>query len=336
MSHSIYKPEEAKGVWVYLEHNGKELENVSLELLNKGKELAKEAKEPLVGLIMGHNIESLAKEVYKRGAEEVIIADHPLLRKYTTDAFTQAAYQVVTSKKPNILLIGATPDGRDLAGRLAVKFKTGLSADCTNFEIKHKDNKPLLLSEVTGFGGGIAAMIACEKDRPQMATVRPGVFEQAKSNGSNSKTATKIDIMIDEKSIRTQVIERKIGGEVDITKAKFLVVAGRGIAGNVNYINALAKAIGAEIGATRVATDEGWIEKERMVGQTGVVTRPKVAIVCGVSGAMQFTVGIQNAETVVSINTDPEAPIFEASDYCVNADLFQVLPPLIEELKKVK
>ncbi|MFH1723890.1 MAG: electron transfer flavoprotein subunit alpha/FixB family protein [Elusimicrobiota bacterium] len=332
MADSLYRPEESKGIWVWLEHDGKALEGVSLQLLAKGRELADAAGEKLVGFLMGHQLDALSKETLKYGVDEVIVAEDKLLKTYTTDAYSDAATQVITDMKPNVLLLGATPDGRDLAGRLAVRLRTGLTADCTDLVMK-KDDPCQMLGEVWGFGGGIAAMIAIPKHRPQMATVRPGVFEPAKAAPKKKASVKRCKVTIDAKKIRTKVLERKIEEGVDLTKSSAIVVGGRGTKGDFSPINELARLIGGEVGCTRVAVDQGWVKHERMVGQTGVVTRPKVAVVCGVSGAMQFTVGIAAADKVVSINSDPEAPIFECSDYCVTEDLFKILPPLIKELK---
>ncbi|MAG57053.1 MAG: electron transfer flavoprotein subunit alpha [Planctomycetes bacterium] len=334
MAASLIRPEEAQRIWVWLEHDGTSLEGVSLELLAKGRELADRSGEGLVGLLMGHELDSLADEALGYGADEIVVAEDPLLEVYTTDAWCDAAAQVVLEKKPNILLFGATPDGRDLAGRLAVRLRTGLTADCTDLEIKTDEPALMLAAEVTGFGGGVAAIIACKENRPQMATVRPGVFRPAlrRSHGEEG-VQSRCPVRIDPGRVRTRVLERRIGEAVDITKAEALVVGGRGVKGDFGLLETLAGLLGAELGASRVAVDEGWIEKDRMIGQTGSVTRPKVAIVCGVSGAMQFTVGIMEADTVVAINSDPEAPIFESADYCVVDDLFSILPPLIRELE---
>ena len=275
----------------------------------------------------------LAGEASRYGLDEVWVVDHPLLGRYTTDAYVQAVHGAIARGKPDIFLLGATPNGRDLAGRLAVRLRTGLTADCTHLDVQASENGPLLLSEVTGFGGGIAAIIACKVRRPQMATVRPGVFPiPPRGAPSAEKTLRRLDVPLDPQNVRTRVLERKKEEGVDLTQSKRLVVGGRGVRGDFKLLGRLAQTIGAELGATRVAVDEGWISKERMVGQTGTVTRPKLAIACGVSGALQFMVGIQNAEVIVAINSDPESSIFEQADYCVQGDLFQVLPPLIEEM----
>jgi electron transfer flavoprotein alpha subunit len=326
-----------RGIWVYLEHEGGKLESVSLELLGKARELADAAGEPLSGLLLGANTAPLAAEAARYNIDEVVSVEHPLLEPYTTDACLQASHRAITQGNPNILLLGATPNGRDLAGRLAVRLRTGLTADSTGLEIQlgDKDGAILLCCEVTGFGGGIAAIIACKTRRPQMATVRPGVFLPPQPGEPRANTRfTKIDISIHPETIRTKIIERKLESQGDLTRAKRLVIGGAGVRGQFALLEKLAHAIGAEIGATRVAVDHGWITKEAMIGQTGYATRPKIAVACGVSGALQFMVGIQDAEIVIAINNDPEAPIFEQADYCIAEDLFQILPPLIEEVNK--
>jgi electron transfer flavoprotein alpha subunit len=325
-----------RGIWVYLEHEGGRLESVSLELLGKARVLADVAGEPLTGLILGAGTPALAAEAARYNVDEIITIDHPLLEPYTTDACLQAAHRAITQGEPNILLLGATPNGRDLAGRLAVRLRTGLTADSTAMEIQPGDTGAILLCcEVTGFGGGIAAIIACKTRRPQMATVRPGVFPPPQPGEPRPNLRiTKIPVSIHPETVRTRIIERKLESQGDLTRAKRLVIGGAGVRGQFALLEKLAQAIGAEIGATRVAVDHGWITKEAMIGQTGYVTRPKVALACGVSGALQFMVGIQDAETVIAINSDPEAPIFEQADYCITEDLFQILPPLIEEVNK--
>jgi electron transfer flavoprotein alpha subunit len=322
-----------RGIWVFLEHEGGKLESVSLELLGRGRELADAAGEPLIGLILGANTAPLAAEAARYGVDEIVTVEHPGLDPYTTDACVQAVHRAIIQGQPNIFLLGATPNGRDLAGRLAVRVRTGLTADCTALEIQREESGAILLCEVTGFGGGIAAIIACKTRRPQMATVRPGVFPPPQPAEPRPETRfTKVEISLHPETIRTKVLERKLEAQGDLTRAKRLVIGGAGLRGQFELIEQLAQVIGAEVGATRVAVDHGWVTKEAMVGQTGYVTRPKIAIACGVSGALQFMVGIQNAETVVAINNDPEAPIFEQADYCIAEDLFQILPALIEEL----
>lgn len=330
MPNSLYGPEEAKGLCVYLEQNQGRLESVSLELLGKARQLADGAGLTVTGLLLGHEVEELARQAIAAGADEVVMSQHPLLRMYTTSAYSKVATQIILDEKPDILLLGATPNGRDLAGRIAVRLRTGLTADCTNLEMKPGS---LLSGEVTGFGGGVLAYIECPRHRPQMATVRPGVFVPPEPDASRKGRIETVAVELSEADVTTQIVEHVTEEMLDITRAPVIVAAGRGCHGDFSLINELAALLGAEVGVTRVAVDEGWAGRERQIGQTGFVCRPKLAIVCGASGAFQFTVGIEKAETIVAINNDLEAPIFEAADYCVADDMFQILPPLIDAIK---
>lgn len=332
MMRPAYPPEEARGVWVFLEQQGKRLEDVSLELLGKGRELADARGTELVGLLLGYQVEHLARQAIGAGADRVVLADHPLLDWYSTDGYTIVTEQAVRQGKPDVFLLGATENGRDLAGRLAVVLRTGLTADCTGLDLDRE--KGLLLSEVAGFGGGILATITCPQHRPQMATVRPGIFPQPAVDEGRAGVVESLPVTLKPEQIRTQVLERVTHRGADITKARHLVVGGAGTQGDFRLLEELAGLLGGEVGATRVAVDKGWASREQQIGQTGYVTRPRLAITCGVSGAMQFTVGIEAAERVVAINTDAEAPIFEQADYCVVDDMFRVLPPLIEHVRR--
>jgi electron transfer flavoprotein alpha subunit len=323
-----YGADEASGLWVYLEQEEGELVGVSLELLGKSREMADRLKIPLTGLLLGHEVGHLPEQAFAVGADEVLIADHPDLKVYNTEPYTRVVAEAVAERKPSILLLGATPDGRDLAGRLAVRVHTGLTADCTDMDVDPE--KGLLKGDVVGFGGGIVATILCPDMRPQMATVRPGIFAPPEPKPGRKGKVVEIPVNVREEDRRVQVVERVTAAGLDLTKTPCIVAAGRGVRGELDLVWELAKLFGGDVGATRVACDEGWLERERQIGQTGVVTRPKLAICCGISGAIHFTVGIEGAETVVAINTDEEAPIFEAADFCVVDDLFAVLSPLVE------
>lgn len=335
-----YRAEEARGLWVWLEQHDGVLEDVGLELLGKGRGLADALHEGLTAVLLGQagDVAPLADRVASLGADEVLVGAHPLLARYASDAYTAALDQLARAGKPSILLIGATPDGRDLAGRLAVRLYTGLTADCTELAIEQGGG--LLESHVIGFGGGIAAVIKCPKYRPQMATVRPGVFpkpqpprESPTNAAAGQATIRHAPLTLSPDDARVQVLERHVHEGADLTRAPVVVIGGGGTRGSFALLEELAEALGGEIGATRVAVDQGWAPRERQIGQTGVVVRPKVAIACGVSGASQFTVGIDAADTVVAINADAEAPLFESADYGVADDLFRVLPPLLDELR---
>jgi electron transfer flavoprotein alpha subunit len=327
-----YSREEACGLWVFLEQEGGRLESVALELLGKGTGLADRRKVPLTALLLGQEVEAAAREAIFYGADHVLVADHPLLAVYTTDAYTNVAARIVLDRKPETLLLGATPNGRDLAGRLAVRLRTGLTADCTDLTLE--SGTGLLLGEVTGFGGGVLASIKCPAHRPQMATVRPGIFPLVDPDLTRRGRVESVPVELAVGEIRTEVLERVRHEGVDITRAKVIVAGGRGVKGDFAPLLELARLLGGQVGASRVACDLGWISRDRQIGQTGFVTRPKLAIVCGISGATQFTVGIKDAECVVAINSDPAAPIFEEADLCVVEDLFPVLERLIAEINR--
>ncbi len=326
-----YSAEQASGLWVWLEQQDGLLEPVSLELLSKARELADQSRQTVTGLLLGYEIGHLAIPAVAHGADEVLVAESPLMRNYTTNPYTKVMTELVLDRRPNILLLGATANGRDLAGRLAVRLRTGLTADCTDLNLNADG---LLVGQVTGFGRGILAGILCPEHRPQMATVRPGVFPRPEPDEQADGRILRVKAQLSEADAPVHVVRRSTTRGGDITAAERLVIGGRGVHGDFDLLGELAKLIDADIGATRVAVDEGWADREAQIGQTGYVTRPKLAIVCGVSGAMQFTVGIQEAETVVAINSDPEAPIFEAADCCIVDDVFQVLPPLMEAIRK--
>ena len=324
--------EQEKAIWVFVEQDGGVLEGVSLELLSKGRQLADLANWPLVGLLLGWNVADLARVAIAHGADEVLWADHALLESFTVDGYAHVAFQTLIQYRPSVVLFGASPNGRDLAGRLAVRLRTGLNADCTDLRLDPETG--VLVSEVSGFGGGVLAQIEMQHHRPQMATVRPGVFQADPANHSHLGVVTPIKADLDEGMIRTKVVERVKGEGVDLTQTAALVAGGRGVDGDFDMLRKLAKLLGGEVGATRPPVDEGHIERERQIGQTGVVCRPKVAVVCGVSGAFHFVVGIQEADLVIAVNTDPKAPIFDYADYCVVADAHQIVPALTEVLKK--
>ncbi|HUV26454.1 MAG TPA: electron transfer flavoprotein subunit alpha/FixB family protein, partial [Anaerolineales bacterium] len=251
---------------------------------------------------------------------------------FTIEAYSMAAYQAIMTAKPSVFWLGATPDGRDLAGRLAVRLRTGLNADCTNLYMNAEEGR--LVCEVSGFGGGVLALIEMAEHRPQMATVRPGVYSPGSPDRNRSGVLIPLEVNLTEDLIDTRLIERSIGEQVDLTGVPVLVAGGRGVDGDFEMLARLAELLGGDIGATRPPVDEGHIERERQIGQTGVITRPKVAICCGISGAFHFVVGIEKADLVVAINSDPGAPIFDYADYCIVADVHEILPGLITALSR--
>jgi electron transfer flavoprotein alpha subunit len=304
-----------------------------LELLAKGRQLADEAGWTLWGLLIGQEISALAEIAFKHGADEVILAEASRLKQFTVEAYTEVAFQILAAHKPSVFLLGATPNGRDLAGRLAVRLKTGLNADCT--ELALDPSTGVLVCEVSGFGGGVLALIEMKHHRPQMATVRPGVFVITEQSYTQQRILNQWPV--DEQKIPqvTKIIDQVIGHGLDLTQSEVLVVGGRGIGDRFDLIWELANRLGGDVGGTRPPVDEGFIDRERQIGQTGVVCRPKIVMTFGVSGAFHFVVGIQDADLIIAVNSDPEAPIFDHADYCVVADALEILPTLIAALEPV-
>jgi len=329
---SLYTPaEEQQSIWVYLEQENGVLENVSLEILTKGRELADGMGWQLTGVLLGHNIGDISSKACAYGADVILFADHPLLKNFTIEAYSQVINKAILDQKPSVFLLGATPNGRDLAGRLAVRLRTGLNADCT--ELRMEGESGVLVCEVSGFGGGVLALIEMRSHRPQMATIRPGVFEPKLPKLNQTSQLIELDVTLNAESIQTRVIERMVGEQIDLARVPVIVAGGRGIDGEFESLRKLAKLLGGDIGATRPPVDDGHIPREYQIGQTGVVCSPEVAICCGISGAFHFIVGIEKANTVISINIDPDAPIFEFSDFCIVGDVREIVPRLIKALE---
>jgi electron transfer flavoprotein alpha subunit len=280
---------------------------------------------------MGHRVADLAHEAIAYGADEVWLGEHTLLQFFTIEAFAHTAFQAVSDGRPSVFLLGATPNGRDLAGRLAVRLRTGLNADCTGLYID--PDSGVMVSEVSGFGGGVLALIEMQTHRPQMATIRPGVFTPPETDRNRNGKVIEIPLVLEDDMIRTHVVEREVGSGVDLTRTPVIVAGGRGIEGDFQMLQKLADLLGGDVGATRPPVDEGHIERQRQIGQTGVVCSPEVAICCGISGAFHFVVGIEKANTVIAINSDPEAPIFDYADYCIVGDVHQIIPEIISALQ---
>lgn len=328
MVSSIYDAASASDtIWVYLEHESGEFEGVSLQLLSKGRQLADQLGWKLVGILMGRQPDALAKQAIAFGVDEVWMGVHQLLESFTIEAYTKVFYEAVLEGKPSVLLLGATPNGRDLAGRLAVRLRTGLNADCTGLEIESESG--VLVSQVSGFGGGILALIEMGLHRPQMATVRSGVFDAPDANKTRSGVVIEIPISLKEDELNTKVLEKVTGGGVDLSQAQVILAGGRGVEGDFEMLAELADLLPrAEVGATRPPVDEGFIERERQIGQTGVVCSPRVAVCCGISGAFHFIVGVEKADVVIAINSDPKAEIFQHADYCIVGDVNEILPKI--------
>lgn len=292
----------------------------------------------LVAIVIGHNVEAAVEAVASYGAEKIVVVDAPEYEKYTTDAYTIALCALVKKYEPTSMLIGATNNGRDLGPRVACRLKTGLTADCTALDIDEESGNVAWTRPA--FGGNLMATILCPDHRPQIGTVRPGVFKKIEPV-EGAAEIIKEDVRVDAKDIRTQVLEiiKDLNEEnVDLENAEIIVSGGRGVGGPEGFepVRALAKALGATVGASRAAVDSGWISHAHQVGQTGKTVGPKLYIACGISGAIQHLAGMSGSDCIVAINKDPDAPIFDVADYGVVGNLFEVLPVLTEELKKLK
>ena len=328
-----------KDLWVYVEtKEDGSAKSVGLELLNPGRDLADKQGGKLVAIVIGSGVDQAVSDASAHGADQVIVVDGPEYKNYTTDAYTAALYHLIEKYGPTTLLIGATPDGRDMGPRLACRIKTGLTADCTGLDIDPDSGNVAWTRPA--FGGNLMATILCPDHRPQIGTVRPGVFKKSDA-GEAKAEIIKEDIHVDAKDIRTQVLEliKEADGEnVDLEGAEIIVSGGRGVGGPEGFepIKALADVLGATVGASRAAVDAGWIAHAHQVGQTGKTVGPKLYIACGISGAIQHLAGMSGSDCIVAINKDPEAPIFDIADYGVVGNLFEVLPVLTEEIKKAR
>lgn len=353
-----------RGVWVFCEQRNGQLMPTDFELISEGRKLADDLGVELCGLLLGDKVEQLAKQLGGYGADKVYVCEHPLLKDYTTDAYSKVVCDVVMDKKPDIFLIGASTIGRDLAPYCAARLHTGLTADCTHLDVDVEKYKEFLISSSTldisgmkfeegsnlkmtrpAFGGHLMATIICPRFRPQMSTVRPGVMRKAEFDASKAEACVveKLSVELVEKDIRTKVIETvKAAKElVDLTGAEVIVSVGRGISKDVEkgieLAEQLAKAFGGGVvGGSRAAVDAGWLSADHQVGQTGKTVRPKIYVALGISGAIQHLAGMTDSECIIAVNKNETAPIFQAADYGICGDLFKVVPLMIDALNANK
>lgn len=328
-----------KDLWVFIEtKEDGSAKNVGLELLGIGRELADKQAGKLVGVVIGHGAERAVEEASAHGADLVIVVDGAEYAHYTTDAYVKAMYTLVEKYGPMTLLIGATPDGRDMAPRLASRLKTGLVADCTSLDIDEKTGNAAWTRPA--FGGNLMATILCPEHRPQVGTVRPGVFKKPERREGHAQICRE-EIHVAKEEIRTELLEtlKAAAAEmVDLEGAQIIVSGGRGVGGPEGFapLRELAEALGGTVGASRAAVDAGWIAHAHQVGQTGKTVSPKLYIACGISGAIQHRAGMSGSDCIVAINKDPDAPIFDIADYGITGDLFEVLPVLTAEIRKIR
>ena len=353
-----------KNVWVFCEQRQGKMMPTTFELISEGRKLADELGVELCGILLGDNVDGIAKELGGYGADKVYVYNSPLLKDYTTDAYTKVITDAVEEIKPEILLFGASNIGRDLAPRCAARLHTGLCADCTHLDVDVPNYIQFLRESSTldvdsmkwdmedrnlkmtrpAFGGHLMASIFCPRFRPAMATVRPGVM---KKREFCADCAEKVEILhpafeLSASDIKTEVVETVKAAKklVDLIGADFIVSVGRGISkdveGGIKLAEELAEVLGGVVGSSRACVDAGWITADHQVGQTGKTVHPKVYVALGISGAIQHKAGMQDSECIIAVNKNETAPIFEVADYGIVGDLFKVVPELIESIKAQK
>jgi len=357
-----------KNVWVFCEQRQGVMMPTSYELISEGRKLADELGVELCGLLLGDNVEGLAKDLGGYGADKVYVCSSPLLKDYTTDGYTKVVVEAVEALKPEILIFGASNIGRDLAPRCAARLHTGLCADCThldvdlngyidflrtassldvdntNFESAQFDAKKNLKMTRPAFGGHLMATIVCPRFRPAMATVRPGVMKKRPFDAAKAEKVVveKLDVALAASDIGCEVTETVKAAKklVDLIGADIIVSVGRGIAADVNkgiaLATELAEELGGVVGSSRAVVDAGWLSADHQVGQTGKTVHPKVYIALGISGAIQHKAGMQESECIIAVNKNETAPIFEVADFGITGDLFKVVPEMIAAIKAEK
>ena len=362
------------GVWVFCEQRQGEMMTTSYELISEGRKLANELGTKLYGILLGDQVEGLAKELGGYGADGVYVCENELLKFYTTDAYTKVICDVVEQYKPEIMLIGATNIGRDLGPRVAARLHTGLCADCTHLDIDVANYQDFLRSASTlpearvtatnfamvmgqkhdvsrdlkmtrpAFGGHLMASIICPRFRPAMATVRPGVMKKNEFDAAKAEACEIIKpaFELSAADMQTEVVEvvKATKKLVDLIGADVVVSVGRGISKDVEkgiaLAEELAEVLGGVVGASRAVVDSGWMTADHQVGQTGKTVHPRIYVALGISGAIQHKAGMQDSECIIAVNKYENAPIFEAADYGICGDLFKVVPMLIESIKAAK
>lgn len=327
-----------KGVWVVAETDGSaKVKNVTYELLGKGRELADELDEELSCVLLGDKVAGFADSLFHHGADRVYLGQSEHLGHYLTETFQPVITGLISQHRPSIVLYGATHVGRDLAPRVAASLELGLTADCTELSI----HEGLLLQTRPAFGGNVMADIYCEFTRPQMATVRPNVMKKFQEDTSRSGELVEVPVNIDPAGIRVtvrEVLEPENSSGIPIDEADIIVSGGRGACkeGGFDCLEELASVLGGVVGVSRVAVDLGYRPKSVQVGQSGTTVSPKLYIAAGISGAIQHQVGMKSSDVIVAINKDPNAPIFQIADFGIVGDYREVVPQLIEEIRKIK
>ena len=341
--------EEYKGVFVFAQQVDNKLNGIALELVGKGKDLAKDLGTEVTAVLIGSDVMGLTKELAEYGADRIIVVDDPELKEYRTEPYAHALAEVIKKYKPEIMLVGATAIGRDLGPRVSARIHTGLTADCTQLEIGDFPINPIpgreqlhnqLLMTRPAFGGNTIATIACPNFRPQMATVRPGVMQKAERVEGAQAVIEEFNpgFVPNNKYVEILDIVKAVSDVEDIMDAKILVSGGRGVgsAENFKLLDDLAEALGGTVSCSRAVVDAGWKSKDLQVGQTGKTVRPHVYFAIGISGAIQHLAGMEESDIIIAINKDETAPIFDVADYGIVGDLNKILSALTEKIKEAK
>jgi len=325
----------AKAIWIFVEQRKGQIRKVSLELLSQGRKIATEVGEPLVAVIVGHGLETLARDIAGYGADKVIMVDDAKFAEYSTGPFTSALNQLIRQEEPQAVLFGNTAIGKDLAPRLAQRLGVGLASDCTDMLVDHES---FLAFKRPIYAGKAFAHVKTNV-RPVLATIRPNTFPLATPDLGRDAEVVRANPSIDASDLKAIVKEVVIAASKrpELTEANIIVSGGRGMKGPENYaiLEELADVLGAAVGASRAAVDAGWREHKYQVGQTGKTVSPNLYIACGISGAIQHLAGMGSSKVIVAINKDPEANIFNVADYGIVGDLFEVVPLLTQECRKL-
>ena len=340
--------EEYKGVYIYAQQVDNKLSDIAFELVGKAKELAADLNTEVTAVLLGSNVKALATELGEYGADKVIVVDNPALETYRTEPYAQALVSVINEYKPEIMLVGATAIGRDLGPTVSARVKTGLTADCTKLEIgdfpinampgqEQKHNQ--LLMTRPAFGGNTIATIACPDNRPQMATVRPGVMQKLPKEAGRAAEVIEYNPALEENNRYVEIMDivKAVGNVENIMDAKVLVSGGRGVgsAENFEMLRDLASCFnGGMVSCSRAAVENGWLAQDYQVGQTGKTVRPQIYFAIGISGAIQHVAGMEESDLIIAINKDEDAPIFDVADYGLVGDLKKIVPQLTAALKE--
>lgn len=340
--------EEYKGVYIYAQQVDNKLSDIAFELVGKAKELAADLNTEVTAVLLGSNVKALATELGEYGADKVIVVDNPALETYRTEPYAQALVSVINEYKPEIMLVGATAIGRDLGPTVSARVKTGLTADCTKLEIgdfpinampgqEQKHNQ--LLMTLPAFGGNTIATIACPDNRPQMATVRPGVMQKLPKEAGRAAEVIEFNPTLEENNRYVEIMDivKAVGNVENIMDAKVLVSGGRGVgsAENFEMLRDLASCFkGGMVSCSRAAVENGWLAQDYQVGQTGKTVRPQIYFAIGISGAIQHVAGMEESDLIIAINKDEDAPIFDVADYGLVGDLKKIVPQLTAALKE--